>query len=95
MLKGKSLLDYKIFFPPNEYDENDKDIYLSNNSKRLRWKIYIALFVVSTLNFKNPKISLIFEKKHQFSLSFAVSVALKITKYLKKRKQLRYQKPLV
>ena len=37
-------------------------------TKRLRWKLYIALFVVS-IEFKNPNISYIFEKALVFSVN--------------------------
>ena len=50
MLKGKSLLNYTNLFCPNEYEKNDKIIL-----KRLRWKNYIALFVVSIEDGKNLK----------------------------------------
>ena len=40
MQKGKGLLDYKILLSPKKYERNDM----------LRWKNYIALFVVSIEN---------------------------------------------
>ena len=54
MLEGKSLLDYKNFFSPNHYEENDKRI-LKYFQLLKRWKKYVALLVVSIENLKNLK----------------------------------------
>ena len=48
MLKDKNLVDYTNLFSRNKYEKNDKIIlkyfqYLN----RLRWKKYVALYVVS------------------------------------------------
>ena len=34
MLKGKSLLDYKIFFPYNGYEKNDKIFSINKKMKK-------------------------------------------------------------
>ena len=56
MLKGKCLLDYTNLFSSNEYEKNDKMILRQvQQLKRLRWKNYITLFVVSIKNLKYHK----------------------------------------
>ena len=40
MLKGKSLLDYTIFFSANDYKKNDK-IILKYFQQLKRWKILL------------------------------------------------------
>ena len=50
MIKVKSLLDYTNLFSPND-EKNDKIVLKCFQSlKRLRWKEYIALSVVSIEN---------------------------------------------
>ena len=56
MLKGRSLLDYRNLFSAKEYEKNNKTLvkyfqYL----KKLRWKKYIVLLVVSKENVKKLK----------------------------------------
>ena len=62
MLKGKILLDYKNLFSPKEYGKNDK-IILKHFQQLNRWKIYIALFLISIENLRILKLSYIFQKK--------------------------------
>ena len=52
-----------------------------------KMKNYIALFAVSTENFKNLKYHRS-QKKHYFFLLFAVSARMNMKKYLKKKNQL-------
>ena len=50
MLKNKSLLDYTNFFSSNKYEKNDKmKLKYFQLLKRQRWEIYIALFVVVSI----------------------------------------------
>ena len=51
-------------------------------------KIYCVIFG-RYRKFKNPKISYVFEKKHKFFLLFVLSVAIKMTKFLKRKNLLR------
>ena len=46
MLKGKSLLESKNLFSPNDYEKNEKIILK-------RWKNYIVWFAVNIENSKN------------------------------------------
>ena len=83
MLKRKSLLDYTNLFFPNEYENNDKIILKHfQELKRLRWKNYIAWFVVSIENFKNLKYHTSY-KKQQFFLLLAVIARIKKKNQLK------------
>ena len=84
LLKGKSLPDYKNFFSPNGYKNNDK-ITLTKKME----KLYAVLFAGSIENLKNLKYHTSLEKHLSFLL-FAVSGRMKIKKYLKKKIQLRY-----
>ena len=51
MLKGKSLLEYKNLFSPNEYKRNDKmkSIYFQQNRNKLK------CIVMSAINIGNLK----------------------------------------
>ena len=56
MLKGSTLLDYKNYFSPNDYEKNDQIILkYFQKLKRLKGKNYIASFVISVQSFKNFK----------------------------------------
>ena len=89
MLKGKSMLEYKNLFLPNDYEMNDKIIqkYFQSNFKMK--KKFIVLFVVNMKNLETLKHH-IFSKKHQSFLLFAASVTVKKKRYLKKKNQLKH-----
>ena len=53
-----------------------------------------CVFCSKYIKKEEPKMSYLV-KKHQFFLLFAVSVKMKVKKYLKKKNQLKYQKFLV
>ena len=57
MLKGKSLLDYKIFFPYNGYEKNDK--IFSINKKMKKW---YCVFCGKFRKLEKPEISYILGK---------------------------------
>ena len=84
LLKGKSLPDYRNFFSPNGYKNNDK-ITLTKKME----KLYCFFICRNYRKFEKLKISYLFEKHLSFLL-FAVSGRMKIKKYLKKKIQLRY-----
>ena len=70
----------QINFTGNEYEKNDKIIP--------KYFQYIALFLASIESLKTLKYT--FSKNHKFFLLFAISVKMKMKKYLKKKNQLRY-----
>ena len=92
MLKVKSLLDDTNLFSPNEYEKND-EIILKYLTEKLKCNNYIALFAVIIKNLKILKYHTFWNK--QFFLLCAVSVKMKMKKYLKKKNKLRYYKFLV
>ena len=73
MVKATILLDYTNLFSLNEYKGNKqktlkcfqlktKDFFDEQVLKKLGWKKYIVLGVMSTQNLKNPEIWDIFDK---------------------------------
>ena len=88
ILNGKSSLDYANVFFPNKYEKNDKTT-LKYLNKNLRWKNYIALFVVSIENLNILKYHT-FPKKHYFFLLSAVSAKMMMKKYLKENNKGKY-----
>ena len=52
MLKGKSLLEYKNLFSPNEYKKNGKAIlkYFQYNLNKLKWWKSVLIFAINTEN---------------------------------------------
>ena len=84
LLKGKSLSDYKNFFSPNGYKNNDK-IILTKKMENL----YCSFICRKYRNLENLKHHTSLEKNLSFLL-FAVSERMKMKKYLKKKIQLTY-----
>ena len=88
MLKGKNLLDYTNSFSRKEYEKNDSTrIFLITKKIKMN-KIY-CIFVVKYWKLKTLKYHT-FLKKHQFHVLFSVCATMKMKKYFRKKKQLRY-----
>ena len=88
MLKGKSLLEYTNLFSPNEYEKNDRIILkcFKYILKRLKWKKSLVLLREIKKKLRTLKYHT-FWKNISFFLLLAVSVAVKMKKYLKKKNQ--------
>ena len=70
MLKGKSLLEYKKLFSPNEYKKNDKMIskYFQNNLNKLK---YIVMLAINIENLKKLKYHTFLKKTLSLSIVYS------------------------
>ena len=90
MLKGKILSHYTNLFSLNEYDKNHKKILkYFKQLKSLRWKNYIASFVVGIENLKILKYYT-FSKKTSILSIICSKCKNEDKKYLNKKNQLRF-----